>query len=55
MGPFGKNAYINGNVSNVPFYAISSGPAYTYRDSTSPWTWRKMLTFVNYLGKKRSI
>lgn len=55
MGSFGRNVYNGRNGQNVPVYAISSGPAYIYRESTSPWTWWRMLAFVNYLGKKRSI
>ena len=55
MGPFGENVYNGGNVRNVPVYAISSGPAYTFHGSASPLAGWRVLIFAYYLGKKRSV
>jgi len=55
MGPFGENVYNGGNVRNVPVYAISSGPTYTFLESTPRDEEDGTITFINYLGKKRSV
>lgn len=55
MGPFGGMGINSGNGRNVPVYAISAVHAFTFHESTSPWTGWGMYSFVEYLGKKRSV
>jgi hypothetical protein len=55
MGPFGESVYNSGNIRNVPVYDVKAGPAYFFPVSTPRNEGDGMLTFVDYLGKKRSI
>jgi len=55
MGSFGRNVYNGGNVHNVPVYAANHYLANVYLGTTPRNEGGGMLTFANYLGKKRSV
>jgi len=53
MGPFGKNAYKEGNVRNVPVYNVKPCQFYSFHEGSPLGKSSPKSTFVNNLGKIR--
>ena len=55
MGSFGENVHNSGNVGNVPVYVINPCPAYIFQEDAPLGGTPEKSTFVNNLGKIRSV